>query len=658
MKRYKKWISILCVVLLVFPLSVAATEQGNTQDLEQQDLEKTVSVTGKENEKIIYQFLKEEFGLNTAAICGILANIYKESSFNSKAYNGNDTGETESYGLCQWNSGAGAGNRYKQLRDWCVAHGYDYTTVEGQLNFMKYELEGEAKSYYKLSYLQNYIENTAEGAYEASKIWSKYYEGCNKVYHEERAVLARDTYWTTYLEHPDTTITISENSRPNLLNPGEDFVVTGTVQSDLPLTKVTISIYDGKENSVSKYNAKPNTTSYDLAELGTSLDFSALPSGSYYYRVYAANEKETVLLTNEGFVVASKGATISDGVYKIFTSQNSNYAMDIASSSNAAGANVQLDKKATTLYQLFEIKHVGNGYYTIMNLGSEKYLDVKDAGTENATNVQQAKKKDGSSQKWQIIKIGNYYCFVPECAKETCLDLENGSASVGLNVRIWETNLRETQKFRLTKVNLDDLTKGEISVDDVDGEQGTRIKVPIVLEENLGIAKMQITMSYDSSKLKLVEITNGKLFELDLSADAAYRSNPYTFVWDGALKEDRSATGTLGTAVFEILGDAKVGETSVKVKVDSSIDYKDKAITIPSATGMVEILSAQEGIPGDVNVDGVVDLLDAILLRRYVADWDVKVNLEASDVDGNGIIDLLDAIILRRYVADWDVTLQ
>ena len=63
-------------------------------------------------------------------------------------------------------------------------------------------------------------------------------------------------------------------------------------------------------------------------------------------------------------------------------------------------------------------------------------------------------------------------------------------------------------------------------------------------------------------------------------------------------------------------------------------------------------------IPGDVNGDGKVRLDDAILLRRYVADWDVEINLQAADVNGDGSVKLNDAIILRRYVAGWDVELK
>ncbi len=200
MKRYRRWISVLCILLLIFPMHVMATE--NKEDILKQKA-KITSVTNHPNEIVIYDFFENELGFNTAVICAVLANLYTTSHFNADAYYRNDTSGSECFGLCQWSSSVSAGNRYQQLRDWCLAKGYDYKTIEGQLHFIKYELE--TIPYYKLDYLKNHIENTAEGAYEAAKLWSKYYEGCDKISHEGRALLARDTYWETYQDDSDVT---------------------------------------------------------------------------------------------------------------------------------------------------------------------------------------------------------------------------------------------------------------------------------------------------------------------------------------------------------------------------------------------------------------------------------------------------------------------
>ena len=56
---------------------------------------------------------------------------------------------------------------------------------------------------------------------------------------------------------------------------------------------------------------------------------------------------------------------------------------------------------------------------------------------------------------------------------------------------------------------------------------------------------------------------------------------------------------------------------------------------------------------GDVNDDGEVDMLDSILLSRYIAEWGISINLLAADVNDDGVVDMLDGIIMARHIAEW-----
>ena len=60
------------------------------------------------NAKKIYNILTSELGFNSAAACGILANIERESDFNPKLVIRDSNGLT-SGGLCQWNGGRFSG---------------------------------------------------------------------------------------------------------------------------------------------------------------------------------------------------------------------------------------------------------------------------------------------------------------------------------------------------------------------------------------------------------------------------------------------------------------------------------------------------------------------------------------------------------------------
>ena len=180
--------------------------------------------TAQENRETIYDFMKKQMGFNTAAACGVLANIQAESSFNPTA-SMIDTNGLLSYGLCQWN-----GPRFTALQQYCDRNNLDYETVEGQLSYLKYELEhSEASACAKV----RNVPNTAEGAYTAGYNWARYFERCASVYFETRAKLARDTYWPTYSNGSERTkykITYELDGGTNHDgNPGSYYDTTGDI---------------------------------------------------------------------------------------------------------------------------------------------------------------------------------------------------------------------------------------------------------------------------------------------------------------------------------------------------------------------------------------------------------------------------------------------
>ena len=64
-------------------------------------------------------------------------------------------------------------------------------------------------------------------------------------------------------------------------------------------------------------------------------------------------------------------------------------------------------------------------------------------------------------------------------------------------------------------------------------------------------------------------------------------------------------------------------------------------------------------VAGDASGDGVLNLKDTVLIRRYLAEgWDVEIDEAAADVDGDGEVSLKDVALLERYLAGgWDVEL-
>ena len=146
--------------------------------------------TKEQNIQTIFNFLTVEMGYNEAAACGVLGNMDRENdSFDPHR---NEDGSGAGYGICQW-----TGTRRSNLIDWCQNNGYESSTLEGQLWFLKHETETLYSTVH--SYMQG-VSNTAQGAADAASYWCLHWEiPANKYYKaQERSNIARNTYWPQF----------------------------------------------------------------------------------------------------------------------------------------------------------------------------------------------------------------------------------------------------------------------------------------------------------------------------------------------------------------------------------------------------------------------------------------------------------------------------
>lgn len=169
---------------------------------------------GSDVESQIYTYLTKNLGFNTAAACGILANIEIESGgFKYDHNNGEgiiDSNGKPSYGLCMWND-----TRFTDLKNYCSKNNMSYRSVSGQLSFLAYELT--TNSYLKSNVydaLKGYS-NDAQGAYNAGYTFCYHFErprdqvGQSK----SRGASARDRYFPYYSKNGSSE---SSNSISNL----------------------------------------------------------------------------------------------------------------------------------------------------------------------------------------------------------------------------------------------------------------------------------------------------------------------------------------------------------------------------------------------------------------------------------------------------------
>lgn len=139
--------------------------------------------------------------------------------------------------------------------------------------------------------------------------------------------------------------------------------------------------------------------------------------------------------------------TLDDGEYAIESVSQKTQVVDITGGiANAKNStNVQIYNNNNTEAQKWKITYGGDGYYTILNLKTDKALDVAGGSTNDGANVQIYESNNTCAQKWLIRKIDGKYMILSACS-----GLALGAD--GKNVGIYTSNKKDTQKWTFSKV--------------------------------------------------------------------------------------------------------------------------------------------------------------------------------------------------------------
>lgn len=135
--------------------------------------------------------------------------------------------------------------------------------------------------------------------------------------------------------------------------------------------------------------------------------------------------------------------------------------------------------------------------------------------------------------------------------------------------------------------------------------------------------------------------TGGQYVVLMVEADLSGDTPAYTITEDSLIYINQTESQE-GSVSFDKVYPSRLA--------DSVIILSGEAFTTnPVVVGTVEV--AEEGLLGDVDGNGIVDVIDAQLTLRHgiglVGFSDAQKSL--GDVDGNGVIDVIDAQLILRY---------
>ena len=106
------------------------------------------------------------------------------------------------------------------------------------------------------------------------------------------------------------------------------------------------------------------------------------------------------------------------------------------------------------------MKYLGNGYYTIKAVHSEKVLEVPNSAMKIGTKITQNADNTSDSQQWIIKKAEGEYYYIISKSSELYMEIDKQAAKPGVNLQIQNHTGYDMQKFKFcnpnTLIDIDD----------------------------------------------------------------------------------------------------------------------------------------------------------------------------------------------------------
>lgn len=195
-------------------------------------------------------------------------------------------------------------------------------------------------------------------------------------------------------------------------------------------------------------------------------------------------------------------------------------------------------------------------------------------------------------------------------------------------------------------------TDAKYEISNAVGTAGSTVDVYISIDNNPGIISLRNTVSYDTTALELIGVRDCGLLS-GYTTPSSTVTSPYTLRWaDSLATANNTRNGQLVQLSFKIKDNTQAGSYNISVSPVEARNANGTKITFAGAAATIDVTDSSVG---DIDGDGEITDWDAIMLNRYLASWNVSIQLSAADIDGDGDISDWDAILLERHLAGWKI---
>lgn len=143
--------------------------------------------------------------------------------------------------------------------------------------------------------------------------------------------------------------------------------------------------------------------------------------------------------------------SVWDGIYRVSSSADRNYVLEVQQRSTANGANVEIYRWNGGAHQRWKVEYLGKDVYRITNVNSLLSLDVQGAKTGNSVNIDQWPWKNAGNQRWNFTKYADGSYAIARAGTSWVVDVKGGIAKNGTNVHQYTRKNNSAQKWFLTQ---------------------------------------------------------------------------------------------------------------------------------------------------------------------------------------------------------------
>ena len=343
---------------------------------------------------------------------------------------------------------------------------------------------------------------------------------------------------------------------------------------------------------------------------------------------------------------AAAGVKLDTSQVYQFQNANSALYLEVKDASAEAGANVQQWGANGNDCQNWTLKEFGDGYYYILSrLGDGKtyYLDVAEGKGDDGTNIQIFTNTKTSAQLFKFIPNpdGTYYIVTRASKDKGALGVAAASKEQGANVLQWTKNGSMDQMWNITAIGAipTPVTTTEPPVVTTEAPTETTTAAPVLTTE----APTETTTAAPV-------LTTEAPTETTTAAPVPTTEAPAETTTAAPVLTTEAPTET--TTAVPVMTTEAPAETTAAAPATTVTTAATKATTKATTTKKTSEVPSSTVLYGDTNLDGRVDITDAVLLNKAVANA-VTLSSAArqnSDCRQDGELTSDDAVVLMQFL--------